>query len=463
MAKRQPTFGEALCTVVVLCTVIFFTVVLYDASPHIPMLIGCALASVVALRAGYRWEEIQQGMVEGVIQALEAMMILMLVGVLIGVWIEAGVVPSMIYYGLKLLSPRFFLVTAMLICSFISMVVGSWGTAGTIGLAFMGIAHAMGIPLGLAAGAIISGSYVGDKLSPLSDTTNLASAVTGVNVFDNVRRMFPVAGSVYLLAAGIFLCIGLQYQDHSGETLRSIDTLTGQLADQFWISPLGFLPLIILLACILLRLPSVPSIFIGILSAAVLGVLVQDTSVQQMMFASFSGHVSETGNEMLDQLLTAGGMESMMYSVSMILTAMMFGGIMEKTGQMSVLMAPLMKRIRSARSLIFVTLITCFSVNLILPEQYISIALPGRMYTEEYRRMGVDQRDLTVALGAGGAATSVLVPWNTCGVFMSGVLGVGSFAYLPFAFFNLLMPLAAVVYALVRYRHARYTATKSAA
>ncbi|WP_242942179.1 Na+/H+ antiporter NhaC [Provencibacterium massiliense] len=453
---RKPKFHEALITVGCLAVIMFFAIVVFDASPHIPMLLGCAIAGLVALKAGFRWEEIQEGMLGGITQALESLIILMLIGVLIGVWIEAGVVPAMIYYGLRLLSPRFFLVATMVICSIISMAVGSWGTAGTIGLAFMGIAHAMGIPAPLAAGAVISGSYVGDKLSPLSDTTNLASAVTGVNVFDNVRHMFPVAGSAYLLAAGIFTVLGLRYAGSDPAVLENIHALSDSLNGLFVISPLSFLPLVLLVVCILLKVPAIPSIGVGILAAGVQGVLTQHVPIKGMFEAAYGGYLSQTGNEMVDGLLSAGGLEAMMFSVSMIITAMMFGGIMEKTGQMEALMAPLMRHVHSFGGLVATTVATCFAVNLVLPEQYISIAIPGRMYAQEYDKHGVSRRELTVSLGAGGAATSALVPWNTCGMFMLSVLGVSAFAYARYAFFNLLMPFCAILAAFLFKRKTPY-------
>ena len=445
MEQRKTTFFQALITVAVLGVIMFLSIVKFDASPHIPMLLGCGIAGCVALWAGYKWEDVEEGMISGIHQALESLIILMLIGVLVSTWIQAGTVPAMICYGLQLLSPRFYLVTTMVICSVISMAVGSWGTAGTVGLAFIGIASALGIPLPLAAGAIVSGSYVGDKLSPLSDSTNLASAVTGVNVFDNVRHMFPIAGGAYLLAAVIYAVIGFQYGAGGAEAMANVGEYVRLLRESFWISPLALLPLMLLVVCICVKIPAIPSIGIGILAAAVQAMITQGAGMGDILTMGYSGYVSHTGNEMLDTLLTAGGMEAMLFSVSMIMVAMMFGGIMEKTGQMEALMAPVMKLVHSVRVLVTATVMSCIAVNLILPEQYIAIAIPGRMYANEYDKRQVDRKDLAVALGAGGAATSALVPWNTCGIYMPGVLGVSTFAYMPFAFFNLMMPLAMIL------------------
>lgn len=444
MEERKPGFFYALAVVLGLGAIMFLAIVKYKTSPHIPMLLGCGLAGGAAALAGGRWETIEKGMFSGITQALESLIILMLIGVLTAVWIMSGTVPTMIRYGLSILSPRFYLVSTMVICSVISMAVGSWGTAGTVGLAFMGIASALEIPLPLAAGAIISGAYVGDKLSPLSDSTNLASAVTGVPVFENVRRMFPVAGGAYLLAGVLYTLLGFSVLNGDVRSFTRVEEYIRLLEGIFEISPLTLLPLALLILCILRKVPAIPSIGAGILSAAVIAPLIQGASVEDLLSMGYSGYVSRTGDELLDALLSVGGLESMLFSVSMIITAMMFGGIMEATGLMDALMSPLMRRLRRAETLVTVTVLSCVAVNLILPEQYIAIAIPGRMFAGEYDKRGVSRNRLAVALGAGGAATSALVPWNTCGVYMTGVLGVSTFDYMPFAFFNLLMPVVMI-------------------
>lgn len=444
--SERKKFWCALAAVLILAAVMCAAIVIYDAEPHIPMLVGCVAAAVAAMLCGHSWQEVEDGMIHGITQSLGSLIILMLIGILIGVWIQAGVVPAIIYYGLRMLSPSFFLVSTMLICSAISMAVGSWGTAGTIGLAFMGIAHALGIPPAMAAGAIISGAYLGDKASPLSDTTNLASAVTGVDVFVNVRHMIPVAATAYGLAAAFFTVVGLRY-GAEGTDMAEVDALLTGLQQEFSISLFNFLPLVLLVVCVLFKIPAIASISIGIFSAAVLGAFTQGANLGEVLQAGFSGYLCQTGNASLDSLLTAGGLDSMMFSVSMIICAMMFGGIMESTGLMEALMSPLVKRLHRGASLITATVASCFLVNMILPEQYISIAIPGRMYAREYDRFGLDRKELARALGAGGAATSALIPWNTCGVFMMGVLGVSAFQYAPWAVFNLLAPFTAIAFA----------------
>lgn len=443
MQKKSPPLAAAIATILLFGTIMFFSIVALDTPPHISMLLGCGVAGGIAALCGSKWEEIEQGMIKGITHSLISLIILMLIGILIGVWITSGIVPSMIYYGLRLLNPRLFLVSAMLICSLISMTVGSWGTAGTIGLAMMGIAQAMGIPAPLTAGAIISGAYLGDKLSPLSDTTNLASAVTGVDVFRNVTYMVPIVSSAYLLSGVFYFFLGRGYGG-TGESAGMAELAT-LLGEQFNISLWSFLPLVVLIVSILLKLPSIASIGAGILAAGVLGVVTQGNSVKELFEVAYSGFVMDSGNAVIDTLLSAGGLESMMLAVSLILCAMMFGGIMEETGLIEVLMRPLFRVVRGVGQLIATTVLSCILVNIVLPEQYISIALPCRMFAAEYDRQGIDRRDLTRALGAGGAATSPLIPWNTCGVFMAEALGISAYEYGRFAFLNLLVPLITIM------------------
>lgn len=450
MERRIP-FWAALLGLVCTAALMFACLVIFDLEPQIPLLLGCGIASVIALLYKYKWSEICEGMVQGISQSLEAILILLLIGVLIGVWIVSGVVPAMVYYGLKLISPKLFLASAVLVCAIISMALGSWGTAGTVGLAFMGISQAMGIPLPITAGAVISGSYVGDKLSPMADSTNLASAVAEVNIFDNIRNIFKVAMPMLVLCLGIYTAIGWRYGAQvTADSLGNIRAVSDALSGMFRLNVLSFLPLLALLLCILLKIPAIPSIFIGIVSGGIYGMLAQGTALRDILSCAYAGYVGTSGFAMVDELLTAGGLSSMLYSVSIVILAMAFGGVMERTGQMETLVAPIVCRMRGFVSLMVATVCTCVAVNIVLPDQYIGIALPGRMYAAEYDKHGMSRKDLALGIGVGGALTSALVPWNTCGIFMSTVLSVDTLSYLPYAFYNYGMLLAAVIYAAIR-------------
>lgn len=455
MTKKIP-FSIALIGLICTAAVMFFCLVVLKTEPQLPLFVGCIIASVIALLCRHPFKDICRGMWQGVRQSLGAIAILLLIGILIGVWIAAGVVPAMVYYGLQLISPRLFLASTMLVCALISMALGSWGTAGTVGLAFMGIAQAMGIPLPLTAGAIISGAYVGDKLSPMADSTNLASAVAEVNIFDNIRNIFKVALPMLLLCLGIYTVLGWRYGGSiDADSLNNIQRFSDTLSQTFRLNFFTFLPLFVLIGCILVKIPAIPSIAAAIVSGGIYGVAVQHVSLRELVVCGYFGYVGHTDFPMVNDLLTAGGLKSMFYSVSIVILAMAFGGVMEHTGQMEVLVSPIVTRVRGFAGLMSATVATCVGVNIILPDQYIAIALPGRMYAAAFDKQGMNRKDLALGIGVGGALTSALVPWNTCGIFMSGVLGVETLRYLPFAFYNYGMLFAAVIYAAIRQKKSK--------
>ncbi|MCK8060632.1 MULTISPECIES: Na+/H+ antiporter NhaC [unclassified Fusibacter] len=445
MKVRKPHFYEALLSFGCLMLVMGVGIAVFGANPHIPMLIGTAIAAVIALKIGYDWKTIEESMFDGIRQALQAVVILAIIGVLIGIWILSGVVPSMIYYGLNILTPKIFLVAAVIICSITSLATGtSWGTAGTIGIALMGIAQGMGIPAPVAAGAIISGAYFGDKMSPLSDTTNLAPAMAGTDVFTHVKFMLRPTIVAYTITLVFFGIMGVKYGGASAD-LSAIITMKEGLMANFTISPVLLIPPIAVIVAISRKVPAIPGIFLGIILGAILGPIMQGVDFGQILSAAYDGFISETGVEAIDDLLSAGGLSNMMYSISLTILAMMFGGIMEKTGQLEVIVEKLLKGIKTAHGLVVLTIATCFGSNLTMPEQYIAIVLPGRMYAKAYREMGLHPKTLSNALESAGTLTSALIPWNTCGVFLLGVLGVSTLEYAPYAIFNYTMPLVVIV------------------
>ena len=442
---RKPKLWEALLSFAVLIAVMSVGIAVFGVDPHIPMMIGSAFAAVVALLLGYSWKHIEKGMFDGIYQALQAVIILAIIGVLVGVWLVSGVVPTMIYYGLKIITPALFLVASLLTCSITSLATGtSWGTVGTIGIALMGVASGLGIPLPMAAGAIISGAYFGDKMSPLSDTTNLAPAMSGTDVFTHVKFMLKSTVPVYIIVLAVYLVLGLRFAGDSTD-LTNINTITGGLRGTFNINPALLIPPVVVIVSIALKVPAIPGIFLGIVTGGILGAIVQGNSFGDLLSCAYSGFVSETGVEAIDELLTSGGLENMMYSISLTILAMMFGGIMESTGQLEVIVNQLIKLAKGVTSLVTLTILTCLGSNACMPEQYISIVVPGRMYNASYRKRGLHPKMLSNALESSGTVTSALIPWNTCGVYMSGVLGISVMQYAPWAFFNYLMPLAVII------------------
>ncbi len=442
---RKPYIWEALLSFLVLVAVMAVGIAVFGVDPHIPMMIGVAFAAIMAIRLGFKWKDIEKSMFDGIYQALQAVIILCIIGVLIGVWMVSGVVPSMIYYGMLILSPKFFLVATVLICSITSLATGtSWGTAGTIGVALMGVAVGLGINPAIAAGAVISGAYFGDKMSPLSDTTNLAPAMAGTDVFTHVKFMLRATLPVYIIVLIAYLFIGLN-MGGTGASLGEVADIQSGIANSFHISPLLLLPPLIVIVSIAFKVPAIPGIFFGILAGGILGAIVQGNSFGDILSCAYGGYVSETGMAAIDDLLSNGGLTGMMYSVSLTIIAMMFGGIMEKTKQLEVIVEKLIGGVKSNTALVGTTLATCVASNATMPEQYISIVVPGRMYAPAYKKRGLHPKMLSNALEGAGTVSGALIPWNTCGVFMTTVLGVSTLQYLPFAFFNYLMPVCVLV------------------
>lgn len=442
---RKANFAEALFTFASLTIIMFISIIKYEESPHIPMLIGVLIASLVALKIGYTWKFIENSMIKGISQAMQSIIILAIIGVLIGIWILAGVVPTMIYYGLMILKPSIFLVATVLITSITSLATGtSWGTAGTMGIALMGIASGLGIPAPVTAGAVLSGAYFGDKMSPLSDTTNLAPAMAGTDVFTHIKSMAKPTLIAYGLTLLIFGFLSAKYRGASAD-LSNVNIIANGLKETFTISPVLLLAPLVVIISIAKKLPAVPGIALGIIIAAILGPIYQGINFGDILSAGLNGYVSNTGLEAVDKLLTTGGLNNMMSSISLTIIAMMFGGIAEETGILEAIVKKFLHRVQSIVGLVISTILTCVFTNASMPEQYISIVVPGRMFKNEYKERKLDPTLLSSTLESGGTVTSAMIPWNTCGTYMSTVLGVSTVHYLPFLFFNLLMPLVQVI------------------
>ena len=446
---RMPKLWEALLVLGLLIAVLAVGIIIYGVDPHIPMFVGTIGAALMALHLGYKWSAIEKAMLDGIYKALQSIIILAIIGILTGVWLDAGVVPTMIYYGLQILSPGIFYLGALLICSITALATGtSWGTMGTMGVALMGIGFGLGMDPAITAGAIISGAYFGDKMSPLSDTTNLAPAMAGTDVMTHVKFMLPSTVVTYVVAAAFFLVMGLvQYQGGEAD-MSSVTTLSTALKDMFTINPLLLLPPVVVIVAVALKMPAIPGIVLGIVTGGIVGVIFQsDCSLGSLFSCGMNGFSCETGIYEIDELLNSGGLMNMMFSISMTIIAMMFGGIMEDTHQLEVIVDKVKTLAKSPAGLVALTEVTCVASNATMPEQYISIVVPGRMYAEEYKKKGLHPATLSNALESAGTVTSALIPWNTCGVFILGTLNIGVAQYAPYAVFNWLMPLVTIAMA----------------
>lgn len=450
MKKHQEIhtpFFLAIIPLLVMITAMAVTIIKFGGSPHIPLLIGTATAAIIAWRLGYKWDDIEEGAYKGIRLALPAILIIILVGMIIGSWIGGGIVATMIFYGLKLITPSLFLVTICMICAIVTLAIGSsWSTMGTIGVAGMGIGMSMGIPAAMVAGAVISGSYFGDKMSPLSDTTNLAAGITGTNLFDHIKHMVytTIPGLVIALVAYFFL--GRKFGGSAVDT-GEINAILSTLDSNFTITPWLLLVPLAVIAMVAKKVPAMPALAIGVFLGWVCHVIVQGGNVGDAVNTLHDGFAITTGNAMVDDLFNRGGIDSMMFTVSLTIVAMVFGGIMEQVGMLQSIVNQILKVARTAGSLIAATVVSAFFTNVTASEQYISILLPGRMYAKAYRDKKLHSKNLSRALEDGGTITSPLVPWNTCGVFILATLAVHPFAYAPYAILNYTVPIISIIMA----------------
>lgn len=444
--KKEATLGISVIPVLVLVVVLSVSIIKFKADAHIPILVGAAVAGLIAVfKLGYKWEEIEKGIIESIGSVMQSILILAIIGMLIGSWIAGGIVPTLIYYGLQILSPTFFLVTALFLSSIVAIATGSsWTTAGTVGVALIGIAQGLGIPVPLAAGCIVSGAYFGDKMSPLSDTTNLAPAMAGSTLFDHIKHMAYTTGLSYGITAVIFIVIGFGFRGKELNTTE-IQGILDAIKSVYIIKPAFLLVPVVTIAAVALKIPAIPGLIIGVVLGGVCMVL-QGADLGIILDVVQNGVIAQSGHEMVDALLSGGGMQSMMGTISLIMCALTFGGILETTGMMACIAKKLLDRAKSTGSLILVTLVSCMFVNVLCADQYLGIALPGKMFKDEYAERGLAPRNLSRCLEDSGTVTSALVPWNTCGATMAAFLGVSTFAYAPFAFFNILSPIVSAIY-----------------
>lgn len=438
---------------------------------QIALILAAAVAGIIAVSLGYRWLYIRERVVKGIGTAMPAILILFLIGSLAGTWMVSGVVPMLIYYGLEILHPKIFLFAAVIICCVVSLSTGSsWSTVATIGVALLGIGRALGFNEAMIAGAIISGSYFGDKMSPLSDTTNLAPAVAGTDLFTHVRYMVITTTPTLIITLIIFLVLGFTIDLHGGTT--NAEAVQAAIKAKFNVTPVLLLVPALLIYIIVKKVPPLPSLLAGTLLAAVCAIIFQPHILKEVaatggsfvkqsyiaIMKTMFGAVSvTTGDPSVDELMKTRGMAGMLNTVWLIICAMVFGGIMEACGMLKTIIGKLMKFVHNAGTLVGSTVATCLFFNVTASDQYLSVVIPGRMYAKKFRDMGFKPELLSRSLEDSGTVTSVLIPWNTCGATQSSVLGVSTWAYAPYCFFNIISPFMSVFIASVGYKIRRYT------
>lgn len=443
---REARFCHGLLAFGLLALVMFVCVVVLGTQPQIPMVVGCTIAGAVAMYLGHSWEDVLDAMMKGILDALEAVLVLMCIGMLVGAWISSGTVPTLIFYGLKVISPELFLPICFLMTLAVGIVMGSWGAAGTIGIAFIGIAAALDIPLGMAAGSIIAGAYVSEIASPLTDGPILCAAISECGIFDLCKRFVPYVLAVCILCAGAYFVLGMGLDIESTAAAdSSTAALLGALNDSYNIGPLTLIPLAVMIGCIVMQVPAIPSFLLAIALGVVEAVLLQGADPSYVVEALNTGAIATTGVAKLDNLLSTGGIGEMLPTISIVILVMAYAGIMNHTGLLASLVDPIISRLRSFRRIVPVSVISGTVFNMLLPDQYPAITMSATMYKGEYHRQGVANAVWANIVNSSAGITSVLVPWNTCSIYMVTILGVSCLEYLPWAFFCWGYPLVILI------------------
>lgn len=485
--KKSPSLGLSLLPLLILIALLGTNVYFFsdDATygpNQIALLLTALVAGGIVYKLGFVWEEIQEGIVKSISSAMGAILILLIIGSLIGTWTLSGIVPAMIYYGLQVLNPQIFLFVACLISAVVSLATGSsWSTVGTVGIALLVIGQALGFHEGLVAGAVISGAYFGDKMSPLSDTTNLAPAMAGTDLFTHIRYMALTTVPSISITLIIFLLIGFTQTPAEDANIAQVLTI---IDGAFNINPFLFIVPVLVIVMIIRKVPALPALSIGTILGGICAMIFQPdaisvvagikedptflkeayTAITKSMFTGIevlpdpdSAKVSLGADRTIDlmKLLGGKGMDGMLNTVWLIICAMIFGGVMEVGGLLQRITRSLMVLARGTASLIATTTGTCIFFNLTASDQYLAIVVPGRMYRTAFRDQGLAPQNLSRTLEDSGTVTSVLIPWNTCGAYMSGTLGVSTLVYLPFCFFNIISPLMTVAFAIFKIKIAR--------
>lgn len=445
MTEKQVPFLKAIIPIITLIVTMLLNNIWGNGESMIPLIFSTVVACIVAKTCGFKWNELESGILKTFGAVLQALLILMIIGLIIGAWVLGGIVPTIIYYGVNILSPKFFLAGAFLVCILASVATGSsWTAIGTLGVALIGIGQGLSVPAGMTAGAIVSGAYFGDKLSPLSENTNMGSSLVNVNVYEHIKHLMYSSIPAFAISLIIFILLGLNYGSNNLE-LESVNVILEGIKSQFEINPfLLLLPFVIILVAIF-KVPAIPGLLISYLVGVLAAIFVQGHSINEIIIATQYGYKSETGIEMVDNLLTKGGLNNMMYTVSLIICATSFGGTLDTTGMLKSILDKIKLFLKSRASIIGSATLTSTLINIFTGDQALSIILPTSMYKDVFIKNNLALKNLSRCAADGGTVTSPIVPWNVCGVYVASTLGVSTLSYLPYSFFNLLSPIFSII------------------
>lgn len=473
MKTQEISLGRALFPLVILVILLSYNVLVYgddalSGSNQFILLLGGAVAAIVGFIQKVSYEAMLQKVADNLKSVTGALLILLFVGALAGTWLISGIIPAMIYYGLQILHPSIFLPACIFICALISLATGSsWTTSATVGIALIGIGKVLGIPVGMVAGAVLSGAYFGDKLSPLSDTTNLAPAMAGGELFSHIRYMLLTTVPSIVITLLVFFIISLT-QTTSGTA--DVEALMLAIEEKFTINLSLFLVPAIVILLIIRKAPPLIALLIGTLLGGLFAIFYQRAIIIEVAQASsFNFEVAykgimnaitidtqiQTANPLLNDLFSSGGMVGMLGTIWLIICAMVFGGIMDAIGGLKRISNALLSWAKSTFQLFASTVVSCLAINLTASDQYLSIVIPGKMFAKAYKKRKLAPENLSRTLEDSGTVTSVLIPWNTCGAYQSGVLGVAVGDYFLFAIFNWLSPFMTLLYAAFKIKIAK--------
>lgn len=442
----EPTFGfgESLAVLIVILCILGYLIIFKQQEPQAPLFIAFILLAVYGKLRGFKWNTVMEGMRSGLRAGVDPLVIFLSIGVLIATWIFSGTIPTIMYFGFKIISVQFFLPTVFIVCTLVGVACGSsFTTVSTMGIAFIGIGATLKINPGLTAGVIVSGAFCGSNISPLSGTTNLAASVGQISIYEHIRSLLITDIPAWAICVVLYTVLGLNSKQVS---LNAVHQMMNGLADGFWISGWALLPVVLLIILAILQVPAIPSLGLGSLFAAALGwIHAPSTSITAITKTIMMGYVSHTGNKTIDALLSKGGISSMLTSLALIVFALALGGLLIKFNIINAIIDHLSGIVKTAGRLTLATAITCIGVNLMVGEHYLAIILPGQSFLPAFDKLGLKRKYLTRILNDAGAAVNAIVPWSVSGVFIAGALQINPLNFIPWAFFPFLVTILTII------------------
>lgn len=443
--KKAPSFSLSALVFLSIVLILILGIMVLKVGIHVLLILGLCVTCIVSFKLGYSFDDLTKGMTRSVSRAMTALMIFILIGAIIGSWITAGTVPALIYYGLKFLTPKFFLPIGLILCSITSLATGtSWGTAGTVGIALMGMGVGLGIPAPMVAGMVVSGAFFGDKMSPISDTTNLAAVSADSNLYDHIKAMSYTTVPSYIIALILYTFLGFKYANGAGN-VEDINIIKTTLESNFNLSPIVILPMVVLFTLNLKKVPAVPAMVIGAATGIIVAIVFQGVCLSDALSSINNGYTNTTDIPLVDNLLVRGGIFKMMWTFSLSFIALCLGGVLEEVGYLKSLIEGFIKKIKTVGGLVTMVIFTTILGNASMGEIYLGIILNGSLYKEAFKEKGLKASMLSRLLEEGGTLTGALIPWTTAGAFMASTLNVPTMALAKFAFLNLINPILSII------------------